>query len=135
METELRGLMLREGELYSLYGLMQLVAKVLVDDGDESFNLFRLQGAGPSTFKNLAHVVGPEEGQIVPTLEVAVDPGRNSRKKLVEGACFGVGSQYRRHQLANDARVESVAGERNTAVAEQLPFFMSVFAGLGSDAQ
>src|SRR4051812_43694984 len=135
METELRGLMLREGEFHSLYRLMQLVSKVLINDGDQSFNLFRLQRMDPSAFENLAHVVGPEEREIVPALQVAVYLGWNSRKNLIEGAGFGVRSQYRGHQLANDARVESVAGEGNAAIAEHLPFSMSVFPGVGSDAQ
>src|SRR5580698_2927882 len=79
VKAEFGGFALGKGELYPLNCLVQLVSKILLNDGDQGLNLFGFEGAQVSAFENFAHIVGAKEGEIVPAFEVGVDPSWNGR--------------------------------------------------------
>ena len=114
---------------------MKPVAEILVDDADEGFNLLGFEGADAGAFQDFAHVVGAQEGEIVPTLQVGVDPRGDGGKKLVERARFGVRSEGRGDELADDAGVKCVAGQAYSAVPEQVLRGAAAAADFGAGAE
>ena len=72
---------------------MKLVAKVFIDKGNQGFNLFGFECVGAGAFENVADVAGLEEGEVMPTLEVSLDPGGNGGEKFAEGAGERVGAE------------------------------------------
>src|SRR5438477_2590420 len=111
MEAELRGFMLRKGKFHPLNSLVQLISQVLFNDGDQRFNLLRLQSANTSALQNLAHIVGPQERKVVPAFEIGIDPGRNCRKDFIERSRLGIRSQRRRNEFPDNPRIESIPGQ------------------------
>ncbi len=114
-----------ELDLQTLDGLMELVAEVLVDEGDEGSDLFRLLRAKVGGFEDSGDVAGLEEGEVMPAFEVGVDPGGGGRDDPGgavggdrEGLFEAVGSERGRDELADDAGVEGVPGETETGVTE-----------------
>lgn len=126
---------MREIDFQPLNGLMQLVAEVFVDQVDEGFNLFRFERVGASTFENLIDIARLEKRQVMPALEVGVDPGGNGGKQLVERAGEGVGPERRRDEFANDASVEGIPCQTEAAVAEEVFCGAPTFADAGADVQ
>jgi hypothetical protein len=64
----LSGFVVGEVDLEALDGLVELVAEVFFDEGDERGDLFGLFGAGAGGFEYLGDVAGFEEGEVVPAL-------------------------------------------------------------------
>src|SRR6185437_914987 len=110
-EAKLSAVAAGELEFDLLDGLMELVAEVALDYGDEGLDFLRLEGACAGALENFAHVVGAQEGKVMPPLEIGVDPGWNGGQDLVERAGFGVGAEGGLNELADDAGVECIAGE------------------------
>ena len=65
-EVEVGGLGVGELHLEALDGLVELVAQVVVDEGDEGGDLVRLLGAQPGGLEQLGDVAGLEKGEVVP---------------------------------------------------------------------
>ena len=82
-KVELRLGLSRQFELDLLDGLVQLIAEVLVDKCDEGFNLLGFQRADAGALQDFSNVIGAQEGEIVPALEVGINPCRNGGKQLV----------------------------------------------------
>ncbi len=124
-EAEVGGFVAREIDFEALNGLMELVAEVFFNEGDESGDFFGLFGAGAGGFEDFGDVAGFEEGEVVPALEVGVDPGGGGGDEvggavgcLGEGALEGGGAQGWGDEMADDAGVEGVSGEAEAGVAE-----------------
>jgi hypothetical protein len=114
METELGFLVLRESELHSLYRLMQLVSEILFNNGDQGFDLFRLQRAYASALHDLPYIVGAKEGQIMPAFEIGIDPRWNCGKDFIQGA----GSEF--DPNAGDTNLRTMRAS-NTSPARPTP--------------
>src|SRR6266567_1187170 len=133
-EAELGFMAVRELELDLLHCLVKLVAEVPIDDRNQGFNLLWFQGASPCPFEDLADIIGAQKREIVPALEVGVDPRGNGGKVFVERARLGVGAERWRDQLAHDASVKGVAGEPHATVAEQVIRSPAAAADRGANA-
>ena len=133
-EAELGGLVRGEGDLGVLDGLMELVAEVFVDEGDEGFDLLVRVGGGAEAgaAEDLVDVAGAEEGEVVPALEVGVDPGGDGGQGLAERVGDGVGAEGGRDEMADEFGVEGVAGEAEAGGAEDA-FGRGARAGRGAD--
>ena len=127
-EEELGVVVAGECRFGALDGLVELVAEILVDEGLEGFDLFRLHGALAGGGQDFEHVAGAEEGEVVPAFQIGVDPGGDGREGLVEALGEGVGAEGGGDEVAHHAGVEGVAGEGEAGVAED-----SSGGGFGAD--
>src|ERR1700733_8441963 len=71
----------------------------------------------------------------MPALKIGVYPCRHGGQKLVHGASKGVRPERRRDELAHDPGIESIAGETNAAVAEQILRLATALAHPGANVQ
>ena len=99
---------------------MKLIAEILVDQVDQRFNLLRLECIRMSTLQYLANIAGLQKREIVPPLQVGIDPRRYSGQQLIQRARQRVRSQRRRHQLPHNPRIECISRQPKPAVAEQV---------------
>ena len=73
-----------------------------------------------AALQHLHHRAGAQKRQVVPALQVGVDPGRKRGQNLFARVRHAVGSQRGRNQAAHDARIEGVARQSHAAVAQQV---------------
>ena len=111
---------LRQFELDLLHGLVQLVAKVALNDRNQCLDLLRLKCTYPRALQNLADIVGAQKGKIVPTFQMCVDPRRDRGQNLVERTRLGVRPQGRRYQFADNPCIKSVTGQPHATIPEEV---------------
>src|SRR6202166_2174488 len=97
-----------ELELHSLHRLMKVVAEVFVNQRNQCFNLFRLQRAEASALQNLHYVGGSQNRQVMPALEIGIDPCGYRGQKFVKRASKRIGSERGGDELAYDPGVEGI---------------------------
>ena len=125
----------RQLELQSLNRLMELITEVFFDESDQGLNLFRLETSNPCTFQDFSNIIGTQEGEIVPTFEVGIDPGWDCGQEFIEGASFRVRSQCRRDKFAYDSCVKGVSGKPYSAIPEKILRSASVTPHARTDTQ
>jgi hypothetical protein len=83
LKAEFGPLALRQLELDLLHCLVKLVAEVFFHERNQSLNLIRFQRSNARTLQYFAHGVGAQKRKIVPALEVAVNPRRDSGQQFI----------------------------------------------------
>src|SRR5262249_44568539 len=121
-------------DLGALDGAVELVGEIVVDDVAERRDPrpLRALGALEDAVEEEEVLRRLQERQMVPTLEVAEEPGRD-RHLLALDAVAAAAAQLGRDEVAEDLRVEGVAGERDALDAEDLAG--AAAARLGPDAE
>ena len=134
-KMELRTMTARQLELQPLNGPVELIPEVFFDQSNQGLNFIRLKPPNPRTLQDFPNLIGAEEGEIVPPLEVGKDPGWNRRKEFIERSSLRVRSQCRRDKFANDSCVKGVSGEPYSAIAQKILRSSSAAAHTRTDTQ
>ena len=111
-----------ERRLGALDGLVELVAEVLLDECLEGFEFCRLLRTLDAGGDKLEHVACAQEREMVPALEVGVDPGGQGEDRFAAGVREGRGAERGGDEVAYEACVEGVAGEGQAGGGEDFPF-------------
>ena len=78
---------------------MKLIAEILLNQSNESFDFFWFKSPDASALQYLRHVVGAQEGKVMPTFEVGINPRWDSEHSHVRMICSMKGSKLIRRLL------------------------------------
>src|SRR5579859_5179705 len=98
---------------------MQLIPKVFSYQMHQCGNLFRLKRLCMRAFQHVHNVLGPEQREMMPALQLCIYPARN-RQNLVHGSYAASGAKRGRDQMFNDLCVEGVTRQPQTSIAQQV---------------
>src|SRR5580704_11503403 len=111
---------------------MELITEVVLDQLDQRCDLVRLHSLVANGAEGIHHVLGPQERQVMPALEFCVEPAWNWQK-LLDRAHLRPQAQRRSHQVADDLRVEGVAGHSDSGITEEILRRSASPANTGAD--
>src|SRR5438270_899232 len=112
---------------------MQLVSKVLSYQVHQCRNLFWLKRLRMRAFQHVHHVLGPEQRQMMPALQLRIYPAWNGQD-LVHGSYAASGAQSGRDQMLDDLCVKCIAGQAKTRIAQQVRRTSASLANRGTNA-
>src|SRR5438270_7737112 len=112
---------------------MQLVSKIFSYQLHQRGNLFWLKRLCMSAFQHVHNVLGPEQRQMMPALQLRIYPAWN-RQDLVHGSYAASGAQCGRDQMLNDFCVKCIARQSETSIAQQVRWASTPLANRRTNA-
>src|SRR5579864_8627197 len=98
---------------------MQLVSKVFPYQMHQGGNFFWLKRLRMRAFQHVHHILGPEQRQVMPALQLCIYPSSN-RQDLVHGAYAASGAKSWRDQMFNDLCVKGITSQAKTCITQQV---------------
>ena len=110
----------RQLELRALHRLVQLVAELQLDQQQERLEPLGRRRRPLDPLQHLERLRRLQERQVVPALEPLVRPARDRQELVRRRQVFAAQPEPRRDQVADDALVERVAGDRHAVGADDV---------------
>ena len=114
---------------------MQIVSQIFFDQVHQRFDLFGFECRRFAAIQHVHYTARAQRREVMPVLQFGVDPVRNGWQDLLHRPRRRPSAQGRGNQIPDNLGVKGVAGESDTAIAEQIRGSSASFADVGADVQ